>query len=88
MQFSKEIFTKDMARRIYYDLKEDNSGQLPFDDFKLSYTLNKKGEDNEPLEVDLKVINENGEEKSDYYMKFEDGFANYRIIQGNQIVKR
>ena len=88
MQYDSDIFTKDMARRIYYDLIENSSGQLPFKDFKLNYILSKKGENNKPIEVDLQIIDEDGDEKSSYYMKFEDGFSDYRIIQGNQIIKR
>ncbi len=88
MQIDNDIFTKDMARRIYNDLMENSSGQLPFEDFKLNYNLSKKGENNKPLEVDLKIIDEDGDEKSSYYMKYENGFSDYRIIQGNQIIKR
>ena len=88
MQIDNDIFTKDMARRVYYDLMDNSSGQLPFEDFKLNYILSKKGENNKPLEVDLQIIEQDGDEKSSYYLKYENGFSDYRIIQGNQIIKR
>lgn len=83
-----EIFTKDVARRIYNDLMENNSGQLPFSDFKLIYFLNKKGKDNRPLEVEMKIVDEREDKKASYSLKYEDGFSNFRVIKGSQIVKR
>ncbi|MFP4660992.1 MAG: hypothetical protein ACLFPF_02275 [Halanaerobiales bacterium] len=88
MQFTNEIFTKDMVRRIYYDLSENNSGQIPFDDFKVNYHLSEKGQNNKPLEVNIEIINELGEEVHNYVLKYEDGYSDFRIIQGNRIVKR
>lgn len=88
MNYTSDIFTKDMARRIYYDLSENSSGQIPFDDFKVHYILNRKDENNKPLEVEIEIINEKGEEVHSYLLKYEDGFADFRVIQGNRIVKR
>lgn len=88
MRNNTDIFTKDMARRIYSDLKENNIGRLPFADFKLDYTLSKRGDNNNPLEVDIEIIDENGDKSSSYYMKFNNGFSDFRVIQGNRIIKR
>ena len=88
MEYNSDIFTKDMARRIYYDLMENSEGQLPFADFKLNYSLSKQGENNKPLEVELKIVDENGDEERNFYLKYNNSFSDFRVIQGNRIIKR
>lgn len=80
-------FTQDMARRIYYTLLEEDSGQLPFPEFKLNYSIRKRSEDDEPLEVLLDIYTEGNSKEASYTLKYDGSYSNYRFISGNEIIK-
>ncbi len=81
-------FTQDMARRIYNSLLEKDSGQLPFPEFKLHYSIRERAENNEPLEVVLEIFDEDNNKEASYTLKYDGSYSAYRFIRGNEIVKR
>lgn len=75
MKRTPDFLTNDVARRIFYQLEENDTGYLPYGDYQVKYTS--EGGRNKKVKLDL--IDEDGKHLNTYHLNFGNSFSDYSV---------